>query len=231
MFLNAFSALFSKIFFFSGYYSSGNAYPKPLPPDEEAVCIKKMLDGDKESKEKLIRHNMRLVAHIAKKYAQKQNLEDTISVGSIGLIKGINTFSTNKGSTLATYLARCIENEILMMLRSDKRYKNTVYLSDKMDTDSDGNEFTLLDVLSINEESVFLQAEQSILAKRLDSVMKSNLTQREYEILMLRYGLMGNTPHTQFDTAQKFNISRSYVSRIETKALKKLRKVLQRQDF
>ena len=147
------------------------------------------------------------------------------------MIKGVNTFSLNKGSTLATYLARCIENEILMMLRSDKRYKNTVYLSDKMDTDNEGNEFTLLDVLSVNEESVFLQAEQSILAKRLDRVMKNNLTEREYQILILRYGLNGNTPHTQLDTAKKFEISRSYVSRIETKALKKLRKILRQQDF
>lgn len=231
MLFDAFATLFSKIFFFSGYYSASNAYPKPLPPEEESVCIKKMLAGDKQAKEKLIKHNMRLVAHIAKKYAQKQNLEDTISVGSIGLIKGVNTFSLNKGSTLATYLARCIENEILMMLRSDKRYKNTVYLSDKMDTDNEGNEFTLLDVLSVNEESVFLQAEQSILAKRLDKVMKSNLSDREYQILILRYGLNGNTPHTQLDTAKKFEISRSYVSRIETKALKKLRKVLRQQDF
>lgn len=231
MLFNAFATLFSKIFFFSGYYSANNAYPKPLPPEEESACIKKMLEGDKQAKEKLIKHNMRLVAHIAKKYAQKQNLEDTISVGSIGLIKGVNTFSLNKGSTLATYLARCIENEILMMLRSDKRYKNTVYLSDKMDTDNEGNEFTLLDVLSVNEESVFLQAEQSILAKRLDKVMKTNLSDREYQILILRYGLNGNTPHTQLDTAKKFEISRSYVSRIETKALKKLRKVLRQQDF
>lgn len=231
MLFNAFATLFSKIFFFSGYYSANNTYPKPLSPEEESACIKKMLEGDKQAKEKLIKHNMRLVAHIAKKYAQKQNLEDTISVGSIGLIKGVNTFSLNKGSTLATYLARCIENEILMMLRSDKRYKNTVYLSDKMDTDNEGNEFTLLDVLSVNEESVFLQAEQSILAKRLDKVMKTNLSDREYQILILRYGLNGNTPHTQLDTAKKFEISRSYVSRIETKALKKLRKVLRQQDF
>ena len=229
MIFNALATLFSKIFFFCGYYS--NAYPKPLNPTEEAECIDKMLNGDTDAKEKLIRHNMRLVAHIAKKYAQKQNLEDTISVGSIGLIKGINSFSLNKGSTLATYLARCIENEILMMLRYDKRYKNTVYLSDKMDTDNEGNEFTLLDVLAVNEESVFLKAEQSILAKRLDKLMKANLTEREYQILILRYGLNGNTPHTQLTTATKFDISRSYVSRIETKALKKLRKVLQKQDF
>jgi len=231
MILNTFATLFSKIFFFCGYYSAGGAYPKPLPPEEESACITKMLQGDQVAKEKLIHHNMRLVAHIAKKYAQKNNLEDTISVGSIGLIKGVNTFSANKGSTLATYLARCIENEILMMLRSDKRYKNTVYLSDKMDTDDEGNEFTLLDVLSINEESVFLQAEQSILATKLDKIMKENLTGREYDILILRYGLKNNMPHTQLDTATKFGISRSYVSRIETKALKKLRKVLRKQDF
>ena len=190
-----------------------------------------MAEGDEAAKERLIRHNMRLVAHVAKKYAQKQNFEDTISIGSIGLIKGLNTFSPATGTTLATYLARCIENEILMMLRSEKKYKNTVYLSDKMDCDDDGNEFTLLDVLSVNEESVFIQAEQSILAKKLDMAMKDNLTDREYRILVLRYGLNGNSPHTQLDTAAIFGISRSYVSRIETKALKKLKKVLQKQDF
>lgn len=231
MIFNALATIFSKFFFFCGYYSSGNAYPKPLPPQEEAECLKKMAEGDEAAKERLIRHNMRLVAHVAKKYAQKQNFEDTISIGSIGLIKGLNTFSPDKGTTLATYLARCIENEILMMLRSEKKYKNTVYLSDKMDCDDDGNEFTLLDVLSVNEESVFIQAEQSILAKKLDIAMKDNLTDREYHILVLRYGLNGNSPHTQLDTATIFGISRSYVSRIETKALKKLKKVLQKQDF
>lgn len=231
MIFNALATIFSKFFFFCGYYSSGNAYPKPLSPQEEAECLKKMAEGDEAAKERLIRHNMRLVAHVAKKYAQKQNFEDTISIGSIGLIKGLNTFSPDKGTTLATYLARCIENEILMMLRSEKKYKNTVYLSDKMDCDDDGNEFTLLDVLSVNEESVFIQAEQSILAKKLDMAMKDNLTDREYRILVLRYGLNGNSPHTQLDTAAIFGISRSYVSRIETKALKKLKKVLQKQDF
>ncbi len=231
MIFNAVTAIISKIFCFCGYYSAGMAYPKPLPPEEEAACIKLLSKGDEEARDKLIRHNMRLVAHIAKKYSAKQDFEDAISVGSIGLIKGLNTYSVEKGTTLATYLARCIENEILMMLRADKRYKNTVYLSDRMDCDSEGNEFTLMNVLAVNEESIFKQAEQSILSQKLDSIMQANLTKREYEILVMRYGLKNTTPLTQLQTAEKFCISRSYVSRIETKALRKLRSVLNKNDF
>ena len=212
------------------YIGSSETLPEPLTAEEESETIA-MIETH-EARQKLVEHNLRLVVYIARRFENTgADLEDLISIGTIGLIKAVGSFRADKGIKLATYASRCIENEILMMLRSDKRYKNTVYLSDKMDTDNEGNEFTLLDVLSVNEESVFLQAEQSILAKRLDKVMKTNLSDREYQILILRYGLNGNTPHTQLDTAKKFEISRSYVSRIETKALKKLRKVLRQQDF
>ena len=231
MFFSAIASFFAKVFCMGGYVSSGTAYPRPLSKEEETACLIAMQNGDQEAREKLIRHNMRLVAHIAKKYSQKNDFEDAISVGSIGLIKGLKTYSADKGTTPATYLARCIENEILMMLRSDKRYKNTVYLSDTMDKDDNGNNFTLLDILSVNEESIFFKAEQSILSKRLDEILKNNLADREYRVIVLRYGLNGNTPLTQLQTAEKFNISRSYVSRIETKALKKLRAVLNKHDF
>jgi len=185
-----FSSLFEllkRIFFFTGYFSNGS-YPKPLPPEEEAKCLKQMKRGSKEARNKLICHNMRLVAHIAKKYG-KNDLDDLISIGSIGLIKGVESYSTEKGSTLATYLARCIENEILMTLRSNKRYQNTVYLQNTLGVDSDGNEYTLMDVLAVKEDSVFHQAEMAILRQNLLKIIREHLSEREQKIILMRYAL------------------------------------------
>lgn len=223
--------LFSKIFFFTGYFSSSGSYPKPLSPDEESEELQKAAAGDMEAREKLIKHNLRLVAHIAKKYATGQDMDDLISIGSIGLVKGISSFSVDKGTTLATFLARCIENEILMTLRTNKRYKNTVYLQEQMNTDNDGNELTLLDVLSVKEDSIFKQVELSIVSDKLDKIMQECLSKREYSILVMRFGLKGGTQLTQLQTAKELGISRSYVSRIETKALSKIRTKLNREDF
>lgn len=158
-------------------------------------------------------------------------MDDLISIGSIGLVKGISTFSAAKGTTLATYLARCIENEILMTLRTNKRYKNTVYLQEQMNVDSDGNELTLMDVLSVKEDSIFKQVEMSIVSDKLDKIMTECLTKREYSILVMRFGLKGGTQLTQLQTAKALGISRSYVSRIETKALAKIRAKLNKEDF
>ena len=226
-----FLQLFGKIFFFTGYFSNSGSYPKPLPPDEEARELEKAAAGDNAAREKLIKHNLRLVAHIAKKYAAGQDMDDLISIGSIGLVKGISTFSAAKGTTLATYLARCIENEILMTLRTNKRYKNTVYLQEQMNVDSDGNELTLMDVLSVKEDSIFKQVEMSIVSDNLDKIMQECLSKREYSILVMRFGLKGGTQLTQLQTAKALGISRSYVSRIETKALSKIRAKLNREDF
>lgn len=170
---------------------------------------------------------MRLVAHIAKKYG-KNDLDDLVSIGSIGLIKGVESYSPNKGTSLATYLARCIENEILMTLRSNKKYQNTVYLQSTLGVDNEGNEYTLLDVLAESGESVFHQAEVAILKDTLLKAIDKHLSEREGKILHMRYGLDGNAPLTQLETAEKLGISRSYISRIETGALKKLRAVLQK---
>lgn len=222
----AFFELLKRLFFFTGYFSNGS-YPKPLSPEEEAECIAKMQKGSKAARDKLICHNMRLVAHIAKKYG-KNDLDDLISIGSIGLIKGVESYSTDKGTTLATYLARCIENEILMTLRANKRYQNTVYLNNTLGVDNDGNEYTLYDVLAVKEDSVFHQAEVSILRKNLLKCIKERLNEREQTIILLRYGIEeGAIPLTQLQTAKKLGISRSYISRIETRALEKLRAYLE----
>ena len=199
--------LLSRLFFFTGYFANGS-YPKPLSAEEEAECLAAMKRGSKKAREKLICHNMRLVAHI----------------GSIGLIKGVETFSEEKGANLATYLARCIENEILMNIRSNKRYQNTVYLNNPLGVDNDGNEYTLMDVLAVKEDSVFHQAEVSILRDSLLRTIRDTLTPREQTIILLRYGIEeGAKPLTQLQTANKLGISRSYISRIETRALNKLK--------
>lgn len=215
-----------RILFMTGYFQNGS-YPQPLSPEEEAKCLERMKTGEKQAREKLICHNMRLVAHIAKKYG-KNDVDDLISIGSIGLIKGVESYSADKGTTLATYLARCIENEILMTLRSNKRYQNTVYLQSTLGVDNDGNEYTLMDILSTNEDSVFRQAELSILKQNLLKLIREHLNEREQKIILMRYGLEeGSVPLTQLQTAKKLGISRSYISRIESRALEKLRQHIQ----
>ncbi|MDE7454323.1 MAG: RNA polymerase sporulation sigma factor SigK [Clostridia bacterium] len=222
----SFLELLKRVFFLTGYFQNGS-YPQPLSAEEEAKCLKRMQEGSASARDKLICHNMRLVAHIAKKYG-KNDLDDLISIGSIGLIKGVESYSTDKGTTLATYLARCIENEILMTLRSNKRYQNTVYLQSTLGVDNDGNEYTLMDVLSTNEDSVFQQAETSILRQNLLKLIKERLNEREQKIILMRYGLEENSvPLTQLQTAKKLGISRSYISRIETRALEKLRQYIE----
>ena len=221
----SFIQLLKRLFFMTGYFSNGS-YPQPLTAEEEAECLARMKAGSRAARDKLIMHNMRLVAHIAKKYG-KSDLDDLISIGSIGLIKGVESYSTEKGTTLATYLARCIENEILMTLRANKRYANTVHLQNKLGVDNDGNEYTLMDVLAIKEESVFHQAEMSIMKQNLLKIINEHLSEREQKIILMRYGLLENTtPLTQLQTAKKLGISRSYISRIESRALEKIRQYI-----
>ena len=187
--------------------------------------------GDKNAKEVLIKHNMRLVAHIVKKYSGAAETDDLISVGSIGLIKAINTYQVGHGTALATYTARCIENEILMLIRSNKKHKNTLFLSDPVGTDKDGNILTLMDLLFEKEDCVFEQVEHSVQRERLLKDLKNILTEKEYTIICLRYALKGGIPLPQREVANVLKISRSYISRIEKRAIEKLRARLRAEDF
>ena len=202
-----------------------------MDPEEEKKYLALARAGDKEAKEVLIKHNMRLVAHVVKKYAGAAETDDLLSVGSIGLIKAINTFQDGKGTQLATYTARCIENEILMLLRSGKKHKNNVSLTDPVGTDKDGNELTLIDLLSEKEDSVFAQVEKSIQREKFVALLKGFLNEREFSIISMRYGLIDGVALPQREVAKKLGISRSYISRIEKRAIEKARENLNEDDF
>ena len=202
---------------------SGNSFPRPLSSKEEAECLQLVKQGDTDAKNKLVEHNLRLVAHVIKKYySAADDQDDLISIGTIGLIKAVSSFDADKGSRFATYAARCIENEILMYFRSRKKCAQDVYISDPIDTDKNGNSLTLIDIIA-DDSSVFDTIELKLNCEKLCRAMNSVLEQREQEIIVLRYGLQGRTPLAQREVAAKLGISRSYVSRIEKKALEKLR--------
>ena len=231
MFFDFLGLLFSRIFFFTGAVKDDGNFPKPLSPEDESKYLRLAREGDTEAKNILIRHNMRLVAHIVKKYTGSAETDDLLSVGSIGLIKAINTFQEGKGTQLATYTARCIENEILMLLRAGKKHKNSVSLSDPVGVDKDGNELTLIDLLAEKEDSVFAQVEKSIQREKFVACLKKFLTEREFVILSLRYGLEDGVALPQREVAKKLGISRSYISRIEKRAIEKAREKLDKEDF
>ena len=231
MFLDFIWGLLGRIVFFTGTIGTKNSFPKPLTKEQEEYYLQMVAEGDKEAKEILIRHNMRLVAHIVKKYSGVAETDDLISVGSIGLIKAINTYRAGRGTTLATYTARCIENEILMLIRANKKHKNTMLLSDPVGTDKDGNELTLMDLLFEKEDCVFEAVERSIQREKLLEYIKDLLSEREYAIICLRYALKGGIPLPQREVANVLKISRSYISRIEKRAIEKLRSHLRVEDF
>ena len=231
MFFDLLSLLFDKIFFFTGMVQDKGTFPTPLSPEDEKKFLILARQGDEEAKEILIRHNMRLVAHIVKKYVGSAETDDLLSVGSIGLIKAINTYQDGKGTQLATYTARCIENEILMLLRSGKKHKNNVSLTDPVGTDKDGNELTLIDLLSEKEDSVFAQVEKNIQREKFVALLKKFLSEREFSILSMRYGLEDGAALPQREVAKKLGISRSYISRIEKRAIEKAREHLTKDDF
>lgn len=208
--------------------SSGGSFPKPLSAREERDYLARAAEGDLEARNILIERNLRLVAHIMKKYyTQASDQEDLISIGTIGLIKGISTFQPEKGTRLATYAARCIENEILMHFRGQKKSATDVSLSDYIETGKDGTSLSLMDVVC-SDEDVFEQLSEQELIGRMSRAVQTVLEPREREILRMRYGLSGATPLTQREVAEQCGISRSYVSRIEKKALRKLREELER---
>lgn len=220
MFLNIINFL-KELFFFIGSYSN-NIFPDPLTDEEEEKCIKKMQNGDKEARSKLIEHNLRLVAHIVKKFEHDINIQDDlISIGTIGLIKGIDTYSSNKNVKLTTYCARCIQNEILMYYRSNNKYNKNISINDSIGYDKDGNEITIIDVLKSDKPDFALDLYEKENIRLLSEYVKV-LNKREKEIITYRYGLNNNDELTQKEIAKKLHISRSYVSRIEKRALTKM---------
>ena len=219
MIFENFVLFMNKILLFSSYISNAQGFLKPQSREEEREYFEKFKKGDKEAKDKLINHNLRLVAHIVKKYSGSAEADDLISVGSIGLIKAINSFEYDKGTQLSTYAARCIENEILMLLRLNKKHKNVYSLEESLGQDKDGNDIELKDVIQSTEEDVFSMVENNIITEKIIKIINEHLTEREAKIINMRYGIKGTPALTQREVAEKLGISRSYISRIETKAL------------
>lgn len=224
-FINCLIDVIGNMTFLTAYVSNGTSFPQPLDEKEEKYYLKKLKDGDVLSKSILIERNLRLVAHIVKKYSYPhKDIDDLISIGTVGLIKAIDSFDSSKGTRLATYAARCIENEILMLIRNTKKIKSEVYLQDPIGVDKEGNEISLMDVLSSGDDSVIEIVENRIQIKKLYDKINDCLSEREKIIIKMRYGLTDGKPRTQREIAKLLEISRSYVSRIEKRALKKLYK-------
>ncbi len=226
MVFETFMAFLSRIFFFTSFVNNNGSFPKPLSPEEEKAYFEKYKNGDREAYDILVKHNLRLVAHIVKKYNNAGEADDLISVGSIGLIKGIETFEPNKGCQLTTYAAKCIENEILMYIRSNKKHRQAVSLFDSVGTDKEGNDIALMDVIPQPNDS-FASIENSLVMEKVKEIMQSSLTDMEREVISLRYGMTDNNAYTQSEVASKLKISRSYVSRIEKRAIAKISKIIQ----
>lgn len=220
--------IFRSVFLLTGYVSGESSFPPPLEPEEEKKYIDLYMNGDTAAKNILIEHNLRLVAHIAKKYSSSGcDPDDLISIGTIGLIKGINTFSPEKNSRLASYIARCIENEVLMVLRNRKKLGNEVSIDDTIGVDKEGNNFTFSDILSADTADFADIVSDKIEMQKLFKAMRSVLKKSETDILCWHYGLGGTQKKTQKEIADIMGISRSYVSRIEKKALEKLLDAMQ----
>lgn len=226
MIVESFIAFMQKIMLFSGFINNNSSFPKPLTAKQELEYLEKFHNGDKDAKDILINHNLRLVAHIVKKYNGSDEADDLISVGSLGLIKAINTYKSGMGTQLSTYAAKCIENEILMLLRVNKKHKNTISVEENLGLDVDNNEINLLDIVYDENEDVQKNVGDSILSQKLDIILKRYLSKREYEIICLRYGLKDLPMLTQREVAKKLNISRSYISRLEKKAIYILKDVI-----
>ena len=230
MALESLLLLLKNLIIFSSYVTEKTSFPKPLSKEKEKEYLEKAKNGDKKAKDILVEHNLRLVAHIAKKYANYGDNDELISVGSLGLLKAIESFDMDKGAGLATYASRCIENEILMAMRASKKYRLNVSLNDPIGVDKDGNELTIVDMLA-DDQSVIDDVESNIILKKLTEIAKETLDEREYEIICRRYGIDGFDALTQREVAKEFDISRSYVSRIEKRALEKIRAKAKRSDF
>lgn len=228
MFLtNCILDIIGNMVFLTAYVTNSSSFPQPLNDQEEEYYLRKLKEGDMLAKSILVERNLRLVAHIVKKYSYPgKEVDDLISIGTVGLIKAIDSFDASKGTRLATYAAKCIENEILMLIRNNKKTKSEVYLQDPIGIDKEGNEISLMDVLSSDEDSIIEIVESKIQTKKLYSKINTCLSEREKSVVQMRYGLLEAKPKTQREIAKILGISRSYVSRIEKRALKKLNKEL-----
>jgi len=231
MVIETFMAFMQKIMLFSSYINNNSSFPKPLTRDEEIKYLKMSENGDKRAREILINHNLRLVVHVVKKYNQTEEADDLISVGSLGLIKAINTYKLGHGTQFSTYAARCIENEILMLIRANKKHKFNMSIEDVLGTDDENNEITIGELSYDDSASVETIAENQNLSEKLDCVLKDNLCKREYDIMCLRYGLMGNPILPQREVAAKLGISRSYISRLEKKSIEIIRNLIDPKDY
>ncbi len=231
MIVESFIAFINRIMLFSAYVNNASNFPKPLSAKQEKEFFAAFRKGDKVAKDKLISHNLRLVVHIVKKYSGSAESDDLISVGSIGLIKAVNTYQDGKNTQFSTYAARCIENEILMLLRSNKKHLSVLSLGESLGKDKEGSDITLQDVIPNAEFDLQESVENSLLAEKFMDIIKKSLSQREYEIMKMRYGL-GNTPaYTQREIAKKLNISRSYISRLEKKSIDLIREKTKNEKF
>lgn len=208
---------------FALHIENNTIFPKPLSAEKEADAFRRMAEGDSSARNELIEHNLRLVAHVVRKYySQNTDTDELISIGTLGLIKAVNTFNNSKSTRFSTYAAKCIDNEVLMYFRSAKKSTRDVYLDDPVDTDKDGNSMSLMDIIA-EDDNMVDRIDTMIKSRQLYGFIDKCLDEREKEIIRHRYGLNGMKPLTQREVADKLNISRSYVSRIEKKALEKLR--------
>lgn len=231
MIIETFMAFMQKIMLFTSYLNVSSSFPKPLSKEEEKKILDDFHNGSEEAKNLLIHHNLRLVAHIVKKYSGSEEADDLISVGSLGLIKAINSYQFGHGTQFSTYAARCIENEILMLIRANKKHKNNISIEDVLGKDDDGNEMTIGDLNYDVDSNIEEVVGNKNISDRLDIILKKCLTKREYEIVCLRYGLMGNPILPQREVALRLGISRSYISRLEKKALNILKTHIKPREF
>ncbi len=224
MVLESFVVFMNKIMLFSSYVDNVSSFPKTLTAEEERKWLEKLKAGDEEAKSVLVSHNLRLVAHIVKKYSNSyKEADDLISVGAIGLIKAIDSYSPDKNTQLSTYAARCIENEILMLFRANKKHQSNLSLEESVGVEKDGNEIMLADVICDDSTDISELVESNIFNEKLADILRAKLSEREYKIICLRFGIGGVAPLTQREVADKLGISRSYISRLEKKALSTLK--------
>ncbi len=220
MIFESFAYFFSRICMFTNYINTAQGFPKPLSPEEEKEQFEKMKNGDMKARDVLISHNLRLVAHIVKKYTNSLEVDDLLSVGTIGLIKAVDSFDYGKNVQLSTYAARCINNEILMLIRANKKHKNVVSLSSLTCNNDDDKDLELKDVLSSDDDEIFSQVETSLVMQKIKRIIREKLDEREQKVIKLRYGIDCEKALTQKEVADALGISRSYISRIENKTLK-----------